>query len=197
MDLQEWWEAKHKEDSKRYLSGSTLEQYCSFLKIQPILKKAETVLEIGCGLGIATEELYQTRKDIHVLDISHRALNRVAKIANTWHMFFMNQMPKNYFDIAISYLVAQHMNDEALYDQLENVIRCLKKTGILAIQFAQLKHPQKPSVKIQQFGGISRSPLNMKLIIEEAGGSIIKILESKDFKRGLITWHGFHVSRSA
>jgi len=63
------------------------------------------ILNIGVGKGYCTQNLAALGCRVSVLDISCAALNKVKNItAGTYLANALHKIPKNHFDIAISFL---------------------------------------------------------------------------------------------
>ena len=123
MSIQDWWEKAHHIAAKKWLTGSSLDSYLKFFDAEDVYNKAHYILEIGCGTCVATKQMDDVGKNLTVLDISQQALKTASQWATIVHSSGIKLLPANYFNLAISYLVAQHMNDTDLQDQLTYVDR--------------------------------------------------------------------------
>ena len=75
--MKSYWDNQHKENNKKALTGSTLDQYCEFFRLTDEVFFKKYVLEIGVGLGVATQYLGLLTDNLDVLDISDIAIERV------------------------------------------------------------------------------------------------------------------------
>jgi len=107
--IKDWWDIKHSEKSVPYLCGSRFNEVIKNLYIEKIVSPRISVLEIGSGLGICTEEMKRTM-NVDVLDISRNA-------PYLTYLFPTSKIPYNRYDLIISHFVSQHMNDEDLKKQ--------------------------------------------------------------------------------
>lgn len=194
-----WWREKH------LYSGS-----CAFktndggpgmwrsLDIQEFLLPGINALEIGVGLGKDIKELNDVGINVYALDICEEAIEVVKDIVKGyWLHSTLERLPSDFFDVGISHLVAQHMNDSDFGCQLKNVIRSLKSTGRLAIQYAQAKVEnsvaQVDMLGAEMMGGVLRTTNEMAVLVENSGGCV---LQDKEMRRGPNwIWRCIHVER--
>jgi SAM-dependent methyltransferase len=174
--MKEFWEAQHEKDDIQSLSGHPGSAIINGLYIKDLVRPGIEVLEIGVGLGYCTRDLIEMGVDVSVLDISEGALRRVAGIAKFKYLESeIHTLPGDYFDLAISYCVTQHMDNAGLARQLQNVIRSLKPDGIFAMQYALPFHgvEYNESIIAMEAGSVCR-PLEMMYdMVNLAGGAIV------------------------
>jgi len=196
MTVTEWWETAHKNQDKKWLTGSTVRSYLDFFKAYEIYAKAEIVLEIGCGMGRATQQMAcNDSKDVTVMDISVIALAQIMSIARMFNSKGHMYLPTDYFDLAISHLVAQHMCDADLYAQMRSVIRSLTASGVFLLQFADAKgRPPSYTIAHEKGGGVLRTPAEVGERVEAFGGEVVETVERKINSN--VTWWGLHIMRS-
>jgi ubiquinone/menaquinone biosynthesis C-methylase UbiE len=198
--IKDFWEDCHENNSIRYLTGSTGKEIWQELKIEKMIYPSAKVLNIGVGTGQCTNDLKSVGVDVSALDISEKALFKVADICEEVFLPYTD-LPYHYFDLAISHLVAQHMNDIDLIAQIKNVLPSLKRFGIFAIQFA---FPLTVSSKennideeIQmQAGSISRTKEQIIKIVKKAKGRINFMEVSREFPEYGSGWLTVHVMRN-
>jgi len=183
--IKDFWEEKHKEDNITYLSGVhgplTLER----LHIPNNLKGLK-VLEVGVGLGHCTKYLHEHAAEVNCIDISETALKRVKSFCTLQFLSTqLTQLPDNCYNLAISHLVAQHMNDRDLQEQLKHVIRSLSNTGIFAMQFCFPVNGGVPmeSEPAEKSGTVYRNIEHMYQLIENENGVIVAGFINKLFLR--------------
>lgn len=196
--LEKFWEDKHKEKDIRFLTDSSEKSIQKYFGID--IQPDQKVLKIGLGTGRESREL--AARGIHVwgLDISKSALDNSSQwIQGGWTD--PKELPSEYFDVAVSHLVAQHMTDIDLFDQLVHVFRSLKENGRLYIQYASSLSNEiyREGLREQQYGLVRRSPDDMRRVIELAGGVIVSQSASKFFDPKEATddayWNGFVAKR--
>lgn len=174
--MKEFWEARHKEDNIASLSGHPASAIINGLYLKGIITPGSRLLEIGVGLGICTRELVDMGFKVTVLDISEEAIKRVrAMVRRAYLESEIETLPDNYYDIAISYCVVQHMNNQSLTRQLKNVIRSLTPDGIYAMQYAIPFHKAEynESAMAMEGGSVCRPPEIMYELVDHAGGKIV------------------------
>jgi len=198
--INDWWEANHKEEEPFLLSGTSGKDVWRVLDIQHIINANKKILNIGVGLGHCTRELNRIGAKIHALDISSIALKRVENyVEHAWFPSQLPDLPKNYYDLAISHLVAQHMSDADLLYQIEYVVKSLKPGGFFAIQIAfpkQKDYQLIESFDTQKWGGVLRSLKHIHDLVEKAGGKTVWVDKIGDFPDFEVGWYGLHIVRN-
>jgi ubiquinone/menaquinone biosynthesis C-methylase UbiE len=172
--IKDFWEEKHKQEDIIYLSGVRGPMTLERLHVPNNLKGLK-VLEVGVGLGHCTKYLHEHAGDLNCLDISEVALDRVKSFCTMKFLSTqLDQLPDNCYDIAISHLVAQHMNDVDLQEQLLHVIRSLNNKGTFAMQYCFPIDGGVPmeSEPAEKSGTVYRPVERMYRIIEKANGTI-------------------------
>jgi len=94
---------------------------------------AERALDIGCGLGRLTRAMSHVFREVHGVDIAptmidlarqhHRACPNIFFHHGPGHSFPM--FPDGCMDVVFSYIVFQHMPDEAVFSCLRDISRIL------------------------------------------------------------------------
>ena len=137
---------------------------------------------------------------VHALDISPFALDKVRDCVTAgWVPSELGNLPGNTFDLAISHLVSQHMNDADLEDQIREVVRALKPEGIFAMQFAYRLIGEEGTI-IQsdahsKEGSNCRSLARMEDLIAKAGGQIAWAEPIGAFPAFGSGWYGIHIRK--
>jgi len=128
------------------------------------------ILNIGIGTGAETIELSKHNVIIDVLDISEIAINKVKDITRNQYLSSnIENLPINEYDIAVSHLVSQHIDDDELNKQIKYVLRSLNTTGTFAMQFAfnDDNDNKTHDLDSQKHGNICRSLSEMDSIIKK------------------------------
>ncbi len=109
------------------------------------IKAGKRILEIGCGVGIFTEKIANTKAEIIAVDISpdlvNKANNRVTLpnvkfcVSNIEESCFKY----NYFDSIIGVSVLHHLN---LAECLLNIKKCLRPGGKIVFSEPNMLNPQ-------------------------------------------------------
>jgi cyclopropane fatty-acyl-phospholipid synthase-like methyltransferase len=196
-----FWNDAQRQNKRFELTGSELRAVELFLNLSSKLKPNNKVLNIGVGFGYCTRELVKRGLIVSALDISPLALSRVKDvIENRYTPKQLNQMPTNYFDVIISYLVTQHMTNQQLTIQLTECIRSLKTEGIFAIQFASSKSKNLTDDKsintnLMKRGMVTRSFTFMNHLVNSCGGIITWHSFPVYFPRYHLSWYGIHIKK--
>jgi 2-polyprenyl-3-methyl-5-hydroxy-6-metoxy-1,4-benzoquinol methylase len=110
--IEQWWEDSH-EDANYYISDYGGWYLWRTMNIVRFVRPFRRVLEIGVGGGKDIKWLNRIRCKVSALDISETALEKVRGIAKDgWTD--PEFLPDNAFDIAISHLVTQHIDNATL-----------------------------------------------------------------------------------
>jgi SAM-dependent methyltransferase len=196
--LDHWWDRAHQADHRQWLSGTTGPEVWARLDVDSLLKPGAEILNIGVGLGVCTRGLSARGCKVSVLDISSIAIERVKDVATGYLASDLPSLPSNGFDAALSHLVAQHMLDGDLEDQIRHVLRSLKPDGLLAMQYAIHKFGVAPdaeqSVVDVKGGSICRTEESFNALVERAGGKVVRTLERESHPCGII-WRVAHIRR--
>jgi len=197
----QFWESQHQKDEALWLTGSLGPEVWEYLGIEDRIRPGASVLNIGVGLGHCTRALVDRGCQVDVLDIASSALDRVKDVARKgWLVSDLPLLPANCMDLAISNLVAQHMNNRDLLVQLRAVIQSLKPEGVFAMQFAYaldgaLNDKEKNPLEAAQTG-IFRTLGGMEGLVREAGGQILRAMRIGYFPGPGIGWYGVHIVRA-
>ena len=189
-----FWEASHSLDAKRWLTGSSFSQVAELHNLENYGDlNSKTILNVGVGLGACTQELSRKSKEIDVLDISERALERVKSYTRRQFISSKYEMlPTLEYDLIIHNLVAQHMNDEDLSDQLLHLKNSLKPSGVLTIQFLTIPNSRKSTMDdlaTCKLGEVGRTLECIHELIEHSGLRIESVSEVRQFPEIGFTWH--------
>lgn len=192
--LKEYWDEQHRIHNTKWLANSAFTSYCKYLGLSEADFKRKTILEIGVGTGNATKSISQLASRLDALDISDVALSNVKDVIHTGYNN-PSLLPFDTYDMALSFLVVQHMNNEDLAHQFKNVIAALKKDGVFYIQFADAKGPIKGTIdELSRGGGMIRSSRAMEKLIYDAGG-VVEDLKALPLKGGNVTWYFLTVKK--
>jgi len=98
----------------------------------------KTVLEVGCGIGLITKELYKKAKSLICIDISSRMIERnrellgeAANNINYFNCFFQDFQSNERVDIIISSLVLIHNTHKKAIEEMVAKMRDLSDTIFL------------------------------------------------------------------
>jgi cyclopropane fatty-acyl-phospholipid synthase-like methyltransferase len=207
-EILNFWEEAHQNNQSLWLTGSNLYEVTKPMDIYDKLVPGIKVLYIGVGLGYDTDELSKKGIIVDALDISKIALNRVKHITrNQFLSSDIKSLPINEYDFAISHLVAQHMNDENLEEQMRYVIRSLNTNGVFGIQFSFVDDNQESlnelnrvygnvlSFDPQKKGHMFRSVSRMKDMVEHNGGKVTWISPVRTYPHTPIKWYYLHITK--
>ena len=178
QELDEWWENAHEQRNIKWLTGHWLAQYLEYFKVHEEFRNAKSILEIGVGSGNAVKGMLAHDKAVSCVDISEIALEKLKPFVHeTYNVTKMSKIPAQSIDLAFSVTVTQHIDDKMLDHHLKYAIRSLKKDGIFCMQFSECEGKRdrmiKKPMEAQKHGGWSRTPEEMKQIIENQNGKVI------------------------
>jgi len=207
--VRQWWDACHSgshPEKDFFLTGHQGPEVWQHLQVRDMLAPGLNVLNIGVGQGHCTRNLAGLGCRVAVLDISPLALEKVREA--TWAGYLAGNLektpsegglPENSFDLALSFLVTQHMEHTGLEQQLKAVICALKPEGIFAIQYAFPLDPQTyPADDIPdrcKVGGVVRTPEVFEDMVRRAGGHTERHWEHSRYPQYDIGWCIAHIRK--
>jgi len=199
--IKNYWEINHEKKFRKWLTGSHLEELLEYMNIQESIKEGKNILNIGVGMGYCTKELDDVGVLVDVLDISEKALEKVMDITqNQFLASNLSEIPKRKYDLAISHLVTQHINDDTLLNQIRAVLPSLKTNAVFAMQFAfredvdyEGDYEKHQSQEFQMGGGVIRRLSDMEKIVDEAGGEIVWVSEVRHYNHTVAKWQYIHI----
>lgn len=202
-DMKGFWEDAHIQDKKYELTGSSAEGVLKFLNItDKMIRDSKTCLVIGVGFGHETYFFAKNGLQVSVLDISSKALKRVAQITQKQYLpDQLPEVPSDHFDLIVSHLVTQHMNNKDLADQINNCIRALKPDGTFAMQFSSRRKTNSDNMNQpirasdQMAGFVCRSPRFMESLVRKNGGKITWQSWPIYFPHIRLHWYGVHIKK--
>jgi len=177
-NIKEYWERMHNDEMMCLLSNNSGNVIWKNLNIIDLIKKDKVILNIGVGTGRCTKELIDLGAIVDVLDISESAINNVRNIVrNSYIVKNLESIKDNEYDLVISNLVSQHMNDEDLIIQMKKIIKSLKEDGIFAVQQAGILDLINNTQDLvnQKGGRVCRTLSKFSELIESCGGIIMSM----------------------
>jgi len=170
--ISDFWEEKHREESKLSLSGHSGPTVMEALKVN--VCDGMNVLEIGVGLGYCTRYIANKGAKVSCVDIAQAALNRVKDIATVYLAENIGKLPADNFDLAISMCVTQHIDDASLAAQLKEVFRSMKAGAIFAMQysFPFSGQPMRDGYDAMANGEVNRPIEHIYAMVDAAGGKV-------------------------
>lgn len=195
--IKDFWEEKHKNKDKLFLTGSDLKNVLNDLLITQEEINNKNILNIGIGTGQCTKELSHISK-VSALDISQTALDNVKGFCKNIYND-CEKLHDNYYDYALSHLVVQHTNNTELEKQIKNVLRSLKYDGLFVIQIAysldNIIPDDNESELRQQWGSVVRNKEMIESIISLSGGKIKLYKYTKTFEKYNSGWIIIHINK--
>lgn len=194
--MKDFWEYKHTIKNVKSLTGAQYDDTIQFLLLEQYMNPSIKILEVGCGLGYVTEGCSKIG-DVSVVDISTVALDRVKDFCEATYLSDDTaNLPTDYFDVIICNNVVQHIPDEALNRELEDIIRSLKPGGIFALEFVSSdKDDIEFSTKYAESGFLCRSSHYMHDLISNFGGKSTEVLEKVVNVPPVTGCHVFHITK--
>jgi len=186
----EFWEEQHRMNSSHNLTGSSGIETWTNLSVTDLIKPSKVILDIGVGFGHCSKALVDAKLEVYSLDIAEAALDRVRNVVKgVWLDGQAKEIPSGKFDLAISYIVAQHITNDALAIQTKEIIRTLKPGGLYAMQFAY------PLEGWQDTTGIfCRYLSDMDALVRKAGGKIVFAKHIEDYEN--VGWYVIHIKHN-
>jgi SAM-dependent methyltransferase len=195
-----YWDTCHTNNDKMWLAGSHLQEVLLSLDIKAVKVNGNTLV-IGVGLGYEVQGLREFTTLVDVLDISEVALSRVRDITHAQYLASeIWKLPISRYDLVISHLVAQHMNDRDFKKQLELVIRSLKADGVYALQIAfdpqdKRTREEVQGIESQKTGYVFRSLGKINDMVTAFGGFISSATEPRIFEHTTIQHQFIQIRR--
>ena len=133
----EKWNGAHQAQHEGALSGSNPTGVLCHHGICHEIHRGRVILDIGVGLGYMARLLSAAGCTVDCLDIADAAEATVRGYARKFYRADrIGQLPTNEYDIAISMIVAQHMCERNLLEQIRYVFRALKPGGFYSLHLA-------------------------------------------------------------
>jgi len=175
--LNEWWNRAHEQyniNNKdiHYLTHSNPVLASKRLNINSLLKPKNKILDIGVGTGNSTKYYCSKGLEVSAYDISIVALRRVQQITKNIYLP-VDKLPHKYFDLTVSNLVAQHMCNKDLLNQITHIMYSIKDNGIFAMQFAESNGTLNESIVNQKVGNCCRTIEQMKELLNNINCTIV------------------------
>jgi SAM-dependent methyltransferase len=192
--MEEWWNECHETPGSLYISNYGGWSLWKAMNIRRRVRWRRKVLEIGVGNGRNIRRLRWRGCKVYALDITPTAFEKVKGLTKeTW--LAPENLPDSFFDLAISHLVTQHIDNATLEKQIKNVLRSLKPSGLFAMQFADriADTPYIETPEYQQGGGVCRSPEMIKQIVGRGGGKITWLSAPVEFPDQGSRWFYIHI----
>ena len=186
-DYKQWqrenWDRAHRESDITALTGTGLGGHLTALGTAELLMPLSTVLCIGVGMGDWVRDAALWAAETWALDISPVAGARMP--VGVRFVTDARELPSDHFDLAMSLWVAPHMTDHDVEEQLAEVIRSLKPTGIFALHY---KEPLVDSATVDNREGAEDE-------YRRAEGAMM--LRRRRHFAAMVQWAGGHVDRIA
>lgn len=204
-ELRTFWIEAHKCGDVRWLTNTPLSDLTKNLYSKFLVKRADTILNVGVGTGRCTKELDALGKKVAVLDICEEAfagLRRSGLSDRVLTFTDAGKLPDNRFDLALCHLVVQHMTDVDLFPLLRGIVRSLKPSGLLALQYASPPGPEHryaEDVQRQREGRVQRTPDHIRRVLRVVGAEVAFESPERTFPQAVRTddnsWNVVHARR--
>jgi cyclopropane fatty-acyl-phospholipid synthase-like methyltransferase len=200
VEMQEFWEKSHSQQN--YFISQYGAEILYDLNIKSLIKPDLKVLEIGVGSGHLVKYLDKRGCKIDAHDIAKNALDSIAAFCgNTYTPEEIPTIPVNHYDLIVSHLVAQHMNDSDLAKQIKWILEVLNKEGIFALQFLNFVDQPVNTAGLaddkstQKGGHTSRTLSELLAIVESVGGFITYANRYVVHEEFSSSWYAVHIVR--
>ena len=198
--IEDFWNNQHKGPIKdaHWVSGTPLEEICLNLNLSIADLVGKTVLEIGVGHGVCTKKLNSISKN-YAVDITEDVLKKVeGLIIKGYSADKLHLLPENFFDYAISHLVAQHMSTADLAYQIKMVLKSMKPDGIFAMQLADTidgANYLEENIENITTGGICKPLSVINKMVIDGGGYLSWISPIINCNNKFSKWYFIHIKR--
>lgn len=188
VDLKAFWETAHIHQKQLWLTGSPPIEVIERLDVKSEIDRHDaSILDVGVGLGLMARYLRDIGKEVDALDISSAALERVKPLVGSTFQD-ARDLPDNRYSLVMHHLVAQHMSDESLNDQIRHLVRSLRHDGVVALQFSSplsdfRDRASKSSLSSQAGGVVVRTPDEMMALITDAGGRPLSVSPKESWRK--------------
>ncbi len=110
------------------------------------VERIESVLDFGCGVGRLSIALAEKFRNVVGVDISPAMLDEARKNATQFgatNTSFLSEFPGHEFDLAVSYIVFQHIQPHQGMHLLKTLLERVKIGGQVAIQITFFRSGKK------------------------------------------------------
>lgn len=187
-DLKQFWDTTHRHQKHLWLTGSPPKEVITRLDVRDeINEEGSMILDVGVGLGLMARYLLDNGRKVDALDISSNAIERVKPFVNLTFVD-ASQLPNLRYSLIMHHLVAQHMSDKNLQDQIRHLVRSLKNGGVVALQFSapisdRAGLSKDCNLSVQAGGGIVRTPDEMITLVSDAGGRLMSVVPREKWEK--------------
>ena len=192
------WDDRARKDARYYIVTNAAESEDQFAAsgeqsvhdiladIDHLLPSEATVLEIGCGVGRMLRPLARRFASVYGVDVSpemiSRARDRLSELANVrvqvTNGSTLRPVKSETVDLAISYLVFQHIPEACVVEALiRDTFRVLRGGGLFKFQVAGHPDTNEASFKERSrpkdtWSGVSFSDSEIRQVVERAGFTV-------------------------
>ena len=162
-NVEDFWKLAHAKSNIRWLTGSSPTNELGFLQFQIENNFGKKVLVVGVGTCVTANYLVENGLDIEVLDITNLSFSNLnSKIRNRHLTKDYSTLGENKYDFILHHLVAQHMSNDDIKNQIWKLIKSLKVGGEIRMQIASAIDSTyknfSNSLEDQKIGKILRDP---------------------------------------
>jgi len=199
------WNAAHKVHHPDALSGSDPIEVLEHHRVSHLIRPGLIVLDIGVGLGGMSRHLHACDCVVDALDAADLAEQVIHSYIRRFYLAEqISELPSLEYDLAVSQLVAQHMCERNLRDQIFHVGRSLRLEGIFSLHLAgategplnNLPGPIPPGMD----GAMCRDPdyaINMIYDVLPTGYAINVLPHRMEWPQFKSYWYFVHITRGA
>jgi SAM-dependent methyltransferase len=151
------------------------------MNIHAVNLSADSVfLDVGVGVGMMARYAVGRGAVVDALDIADAARAHVDGIVRRFYLASeIDGLPTTEYSLALAHLVAQHMMDDDLTRQIDQVYRSLRFGGVYSIQFAGSDRGEEVRIIPSKscVGHMVRTPEEaMALCLASAMGSLVHLV---------------------
>lgn len=175
------------------------EQICEQI-LSPYLKKADTVLDYGCGPGFLAKCVSEKVRQVFAVDISTgvlecaKILNKTKNVSYFTLKDMREKVEDNSVSLVYSFAVVQHLTDAVFAETLEDLRRKMKAGGTLLLHVilngglseAEWRNDKTLYGRVKWHYGLncfSRTEKGVEALVENHGFRSVKIMNLKEICR--------------
>lgn len=184
------------------LSGSDPEDVLGHHQLMSFIRPGLTVLDIGVGLGGMAKYLHSKGCVVDSMDVADKAEDTVRPYIRRFYLADdIFSLSSDTYDLALSQLVAQHMCERNLREQIKHVFRSLKSGGRFSLHLAgATEEPLNNlagSIPPGMNGAMCRDPAYARNMVEDELKSnpyrIMMLDHRMEWPQFKSYWYFFHI----
>lgn len=151
----------------------------------PFVSSDDTVLDLGCGIGRLTKWTAPACRQVIAVDISTEMLKRARVNLADFKNVHYRRLPRTLriptadrsIDFLLYYHVSEHLDREDNLKLLQEIRRCLRRTGRALVEMSLYDHPdnQKEFLRWARLGGDESVGVRSRFYSEEEARTMLSL----------------------